>query len=62
MTVGESIREYVGEALQNEDELSGMILLSFGDTLIYPFEDDESDCETTKFGLMGEKERYQIEA
>lgn len=54
------------ESPQNEDEqakeLSGMNLLSSGDTFLHPFEDDESDSETTKFSLMGEEERYQIEA
>jgi len=53
------------ESPQNEDErakeLSGMNLFSYGDTFLYPFEDDESDSETTKFPLMGEEERYQIE-
>lgn len=39
-----------------------MNLLSSGDTFLHPFEDDESDRETTKFSLMGEEERYQIEA
>jgi len=39
-----------------------MNLLSSGDTFLHPFEDDESDSETTEFSLMGEKERYQIEA
>ena len=39
-----------------------MNLLSSCDTFIHPFEDDESDSETTKFTLMGEHERYQIEA
>ena len=38
-----------------------MNLFSYGDTFLYPFEDDESDSETTKFPLMGEEERYQIE-
>ena len=38
-----------------------MNLLSSGDTVIYPFEDDESGNETTEFALMGEQERYQIE-
>ena len=42
------------EPLQDE-ELSGMNLLSSGDTSIYPFEDDESDRKTTEFSLMGEK-------
>ena len=52
------------ESLQNEDEqdLSGMNLLSSGDTSIYPLKDDESDSETIEFALMGEQERYQIEA
>ena len=54
------------ESPQNEDEqakeLLGMNLLSSGDTFLHPFEDDESDSETTKFSLMGERERYQIEA
>jgi len=54
------------ESPQNEDEqakeLSGMNLLSSGDTFPYSFEDDESDNETTEFALMGERERYQIEA
>jgi len=39
-----------------------MNLLSFSDTSIFPFEDDESDSETTEFSLMGEQERYRIEA
>ena len=54
------------KSLQNEDEqakeLAGMNLLYSGDTFIHPFEDDESDNETTEFSLMGEQERYQIEA
>ena len=54
------------ESLQNEDEqakeLSGMNLLSSGDTFIHLFENDESDSEITEFVLMSEKERYQIEA
>jgi len=47
------------ESFQNEDEqyLSCMNLLSSGDTVIYPFEDDESGNETTEFALMGEQER-----
>ena len=53
------------ESLHDEDEqendLSGMNFLSFGDTGIYPFENDESDSETTEFSFMGEQERYQIE-
>jgi len=36
--------------------------LSFGDKFLYSFEDNESDNETTKFSLMGERERNQIEA
>ena len=47
------------ESLQNEDELSGMNLLSSRD--IYPSIDDECDGEITEFSLMGEKERCQIE-
>lgn len=56
-------RTFDSESLQNEDEqdLSGLNLLSSGDIVIYPFEDDESDSETTKCALMGEKERYQVE-
>ena len=52
------------ESFQNEDEqdLSGMNLLSSGDTSIYPLKDDESDSETAEFALMGEQERYQIDA
>ena len=53
------------ESPQNEDEqtkeLSGMNLLSSGDTFLFPFDDDESDNETIEFALMGERERYQIE-
>ena len=53
------------ESLQNEDgqakELSGMNLLSSGDTFLHPFEDDESDRKTNEFSLMCEEERYQIE-
>jgi len=39
-----------------------MNFLSSDDSFLCPFEDDESDSETTEFALMGEKERYQIEA
>ena len=39
-----------------------MNLLSSSDTFIHPFEDDESDNETTEIALMGEQEIYQIEA
>ena len=42
--------------------ISGMNLLSSDVPAIFPFEDDESDSETTEFALMGEQERYQIEA
>jgi len=42
-------------------ELSGMNLLSSGDTFLYSYEDNESYSETTEFSLMGEKERNQIE-
>ena len=53
------------ESPQNEDEqakeLSGTNLLSSGDTFLYSFEDNECDSETTKFALMGERERNQIE-
>ena len=37
-------------------------MLSSGDTLLYSFEDNECDSETTEFYLMGERERNQIEA
>ena len=50
------------ESFQNEDKLSGMNLLSSEVPAIYPFGKDESDSETTEFALMGEQERYQIEA
>jgi len=50
------------ESFQNEDELSGMNLLSFDVPTIYPFEGDVSDNETTECALMGEQEGYQIEA
>ncbi len=50
------------ESFQNEDELSGMNFLSSDVPAIYPFGKDESDSETTEFSLMGEQERYQIEA
>jgi len=39
-----------------------MNLLSSGDRFLCPFENDESDSETTEFALMGDQERYQIEA
>ena len=39
-----------------------MNLLSFDVPAILPFGKDESDSDTTKFALMGEQERYQIEA
>ena len=50
------------ELFQNEDELSGMNLLSSDVPTIYPFEGDVSDNETTKYALMGKQEGYQIEA
>ena len=50
------------ESFQNEDELSGMNLLSFDVPAIYLFGKNESDSETTEFSLMSEQERYQIEA
>ena len=39
-----------------------MNVLSFDVPAIYPCGKDESDSETTEFALMGEQERYQIEA
>ena len=39
-----------------------MHFLSSADTFLCSFEDNESDSETTKFSLMGERERNQIEA
>jgi len=54
--------ELDSESFQNEDELSGMNLLSSDVPAIYPFGKDESDSETTEFALMGKQERYQIEA
>ena len=50
------------ESFQNEDELSGMNLLSSDVPAIYPFGKDGSDNETTECALMGEEEGYQIEA
>ena len=50
------------ESVQNEDDHSGMNLLSSDVPTILPFGKDESDSETTEFALMGEQERYQIEA
>ena len=38
-----------------------MNMLTSGNTFLCPFEDDESDSETTEFSLMGEQERYRIE-
>ena len=46
----------------DEDELSGMNLLSSDVPAIFPYGRDESDSETTELALMGEEERYQIEA
>ena len=48
--------------MNKKKELSGMNSLSFGDTFLCPFEDDESDSKIIEFVLMGERERYQIEA
>ena len=39
----------------DEDELSGMNLLSSDVPAIYPFGKDESDSETIEFALMGEQ-------
>ena len=39
-----------------------MNILSSDVPTIFPFGRDESDSETTEFALMGEQERYQIEA
>src|SRR5271168_495947 len=39
-----------------------MNFLSSDVPTIFPFGKDESDSETTEFSLMGEQERYQIEA
>jgi len=54
------------ESPQNKDEqakeISGMNLLSSGDTFLCSLEDNESDNETTEFSLIGERERNQIEA
>jgi len=54
--------ELDSESFQNEDDLSGMNLLSSDVPTIYPFEGDVSDNETTECALMGEQEGYQIEA
>jgi len=48
------------ESFQNEDEPSGMNLLSSDVPTIYPFEGDVSDNETNECALMGEQEGYQI--
>jgi len=54
------------ESPHNEDEqakeLSGTNLLSFGDTFLCSFIDNEYDNETTEFALMGEREINQIVA
>jgi len=57
-----STSELDSESFQNEDELLGMNVLSSDVPAIYPFGKDESDSETTEFSLMGEQEKYQIEA
>ena len=46
----------------DSESLSGMNILSSDVPAIFPFGRDESDSETTEFSLMGEQERYQIEA
>lgn len=46
----------------DEDELSGMNVLSSDVPSIFPFGREDSDSETTELALMGEQERYQIEA
>ena len=46
----------------DSESLSGMNILSSDVPTIFPFGRDESDSETTEFALMGEQERYQIEA
>jgi len=50
------------KSFQNGDELSGMNVLSSNVPAIYPCGKDESDSEPSEFALMGEQERYQIEA
>ena len=46
----------------DSESLSGMNVLSSDVPAIFPCERDESDSETTEFAVMGEHERYQIEA
>ena len=46
----------------DSESLSGMNVLSFDIPPIFPCERDGSDSETTELALMGEQERYQIEA
>ena len=46
----------------DSESLSGMNVLSSDVPAIFPCERDESDSETIEFTLMGEQERYQIEA
>ena len=59
--ISSSDSESDSKSFQNEDELSGMNLLSSDVPAIYPFGKDESDSETTEFALMDEQERYPIE-
>ena len=46
----------------DSESLSGMNVVSSDVPAIFPCEGDESDSETTELALMGEQERYQIEA
>ena len=46
----------------DSESLSGMNVLSSDVPPIFPCERDGSDSETTELALMGEQERYQIEA
>ena len=46
----------------DSESLSGMNVVSSDVPAIFPCERDESDSETTELALMGEQERYQIEA
>jgi len=51
--------ELDSESFQNEDELSGMDLLSTDVPSIYPFEGNVRVNETYKCALMGEQERIK---
>ena len=46
----------------DSESLLGMNVLSSDVPAIFPFGRDESDSEIIEFSLMGEQERYQIEA